>query len=212
MTRTFDSIEREQDNDGWHCRVTMMVLVVCLSWISSSHSRSDTCLRLSGILFEQSMDCKWSLGSSYSALACHSRGERNQDGELMIVSFLDRWNDLWFSSSYQCRPIHCFSSYSKSIRRWSERQFGVNLFSSQATGSHDQTICLYDLDQTSSVKPSSLRGHFNNIRALAFSHASYLVSSSSSPPCSSRTVSLFPGISWMGQEHHHLAHRYPSCS
>ena len=48
----------------------------------------------------------------------------------------------------------------------------------QATGSHDHIVYLYDFDQKP-IKPMMLRGHFGNVRALAFSHLPILVCTSS---------------------------------
>ncbi|CAF4441544.1 unnamed protein product [Rotaria socialis] len=45
-----------------------------------------------------------------------------------------------------------------------------------ATGSHDHVVFLYDLDNPSASQPVMLRGHFGNVRALAFSTLPYLAS------------------------------------
>ncbi|CAF1273168.1 unnamed protein product [Rotaria magnacalcarata] len=45
-----------------------------------------------------------------------------------------------------------------------------------ATGSHDHVVFLYDLDNRSASQPVMLRGHFGNVRALAFSTLPYLAS------------------------------------
>jgi hypothetical protein len=45
----------------------------------------------------------------------------------------------------------------------------------QATGSHDHVVYLYDFDKPPPLEPIMLRGHFGNVRALAFSNLSYLV-------------------------------------
>ncbi|CAF1302686.1 unnamed protein product, partial [Didymodactylos carnosus] len=46
-----------------------------------------------------------------------------------------------------------------------------------ATGSHDHTVFIYNLQQPIE-KPLRLRGHFSNVRALAFSTEGYLASAS----------------------------------
>ncbi|CAF3939032.1 unnamed protein product [Rotaria sp. Silwood2] len=45
-----------------------------------------------------------------------------------------------------------------------------------ATGSHDHLVYLYNFDDPLPLKPSMLRGHFGNVRALAFSNLPFLAS------------------------------------
>ncbi|CAF3433421.1 unnamed protein product [Rotaria sp. Silwood1] len=45
-----------------------------------------------------------------------------------------------------------------------------------ATGSHDHIVYLYNFDNPLPLSPSMLRGHFGNVRALAFSNLPFLAS------------------------------------
>ncbi|CAF0837935.1 unnamed protein product [Rotaria sordida] len=91
-------------------------------------------------------------------------------------------NQLIASGAWDCRTmlwnvitgekIYDFHHHTSAVQSISFHR-KLNLM---ATGSHDHVIYLYNFDNPLPLKPIMLRGHFGNVRALAFSNLPFLAS------------------------------------